>query len=165
MDIKRKIGVLAALEEYGPLLIASTTFLLISFYTDELHTKLSEGWSLSNLYSAIFGWAGIQTGFVFGVYGFIAAKPDGFVRASSRTIAMKKFISYTRQAMSAGFLISVISIPLMVASPSLKLDDAITFIAIQVWFSLFCWAFCGFLRVAYIFGIIVRAPQLERIPG
>jgi hypothetical protein len=38
-------------------------------------------WSASGLYSGLFSWASIQTGFLFAVYTFIVPKSEPFVHA------------------------------------------------------------------------------------
>jgi hypothetical protein len=54
--------------------------------------------------------------------------------------------------------------PLMVAA--LKVDSSFTpYAFICVWFALFIWAFLSFVRVAYLFGILLRPKGNALLPG
>ena len=114
----------------------------------------SGDWKANDLYAAIFDWAAIQTGFAFGVYGFVAGRRDGFVGALQGTIAMERFVLYIKRANILGFLLTFTSIPLIVLSPNINIAFSTNFILVVLWFSVFVWAFCAFLRLAYNFGRI-----------
>ena len=115
---------------------------------------VAEKWKAKDLFSAVFGWAAIQTGFAFGVYGFVAGKKEGFVGALRGTVAMTRFMSYIKRANIAGFMLTFASIPLIVLSPTVEAPFSTSFIVVSIWFSAFVWAFCSFLRLAYNFGQI-----------
>ena len=67
-------------------------------------------------------------------------------------LAMRRFLGYVRRANIGGFLLSIISLPLTIASPPISNSDTAFFMGLIVWFSLFVWTFLAFLRVAYGFG-------------
>ena len=143
------------IERWGPLTAGVVCATLLCLYANEVVEKFSSGgWKASNLYSAIFGWAAVQTGFAFGVYGFIAGRRDGFVGALQGTTAMEGFVTYIKRANWAGFLLTFASIPLIVVSPSICTAFSWSFVLVTLWFSGFVWAFCSFLRLAYNFTII-----------
>lgn len=136
---------------------AGMSIVILYVFSGEVADKFRESiWNASNLYSAVFGWAAIQTGFAFGVYGFIAGRRDGFVGALQGTIAMVRFVTYVKRAVVAGFILTFFSLPLIIAAPSLDAPFSWSFLVAVCWFSIFVWAFCAFLRLAYNFGRIAR---------
>lgn len=142
-------------EQYAPIGAAIATFGALIFFDDQVAAKFAAGdWMASDLYAAIFDWSAIQTGFAFGVYGFVAGRQDGFAGALQGTIAMGRFMSYIKRANIAGFVLTFFSIPLIVLSPNITVPMSFPFISIVIWFSLFVWAFCSFLRLAFNFGKI-----------
>src|SRR4051812_5864649 len=69
-------------EQYGPLGISAGCALAIYLLAPSIVAKFTPegGWQASSLYGAVFNWSAIQTGFAFGVYGFVVGKNDGFVQ-------------------------------------------------------------------------------------
>ena len=91
------------LEQFGPLLAATVTVTVIGLNRDAITAKFtSEVWTISNLYSAVFAWSAIQTGFAFAVYGFVVGKSEGFVEALRDTFALRRFLRYVTAANIAG---------------------------------------------------------------
>lgn len=119
---------------------------------------------LGNLYSAVFGWSSIQTGFLFAVYGFISGKGNGFLKAIARTKAMEKYNNSLGSAIFAGFTLAITSMPLIVVPLQPVVFD-IWYVIIAAWFSLFVWAFLLFCGVAYTFGIISTVKDNTDIPA
>lgn len=152
--IPQKKGVALGLERFGPLGIAALGIALIYFNAPSIIAKFvaEDGWEISNLYSAVFNWSAIQTGFAFGVYGFVAGKSDGFVEAVRDTLAMRRFMGYVKRANIGGFLLTIFSLPLTIANPSVSSADSTWFFILLIWFGLFVWTFLAFLRIAYNFG-------------
>lgn len=109
-------------------------------------------WQASNLYTAIFNWSAIQTGFAFGVYGFVAGRSAGFIDAIRETLAMKRFLGYVKRANIGGFLLTIMSLPLTIVNPPPGPIGSLQFFGILGWFGLFTWTFLAFLRIAYSFG-------------
>lgn len=123
-------------------------------------------WDATNLYVAVFDWAAIQSGFVFGIYGFIVSKRDGFVGQMMKGRSYEKFIGYTRRAYLGGFALTFVSLPLLVVGPDISDPDSKTYMLTALWFASFVWAFAAFLRVAFIFGTIAATPDRpEKVPG
>lgn len=144
------------LERYGPLLLSLITFFTLLYFVSLIKSSFaSHKWSSEGLYSSVFNWAAIQTGFVFGVYGFVAGKKDGFLYDLRETRFLRDFIKYTRRATSVGFVLSMISVPLIVANPKLGTSGYIPYALVAAWFSIFVWAFSAFMRVALIFGRLI----------
>ena len=140
-------------EQWAPLFFGAIVMLWLMICAVPIAEKFATNqWSVTGLYSAIFDWAAIQTGFSFGVYGFVLGKGSGFVNEMRGTVAMARFISYIKRANFAGFALTILSIPLIISELSIGHPYSFNFIVVALWFSLFFWAFFSFLRIAYGFG-------------
>lgn len=154
------------LEAFGPICCASAVLALLWLFRWSIIPLIAaDKISIGNLFSAVFGWASIQTGCVFAIYGFVAGKNDGFIGEVRRTRSMRRFNTYIMRAIVSGFLLTVSSMPLLVWKFAIAPDDKYLYLMIVVWFSLFVWAFLSFARVAYIFGILVQVQDNSRVGG
>lgn len=152
------------LESYF-LAIAGVVFLVLLLLHNQIINWISSDLvELSNLYSAIFGWSSIQTGFLFAVYGFVAGKGNAFLKAVARTKAMEKYNSSLGSAIFAGFSLTISSMPFIVV-PLEPTEFGIWYIVIAAWFSIFVWAFMLFCGVAYTFGVISTVKDSTDIPA
>lgn len=153
-------------EAFGPAILGLLSLAILwSYRWSIIPLMAADKISVSNLFSAIFGWASIQTGCVFAIYGFVAGKNDGFIGEVRRTRSMRRFGTYIMRAITSGFILTVTSMPLIVWKFTITANDKYLYLMIVVWFSLFVWAFLSFARVAYIFGILVRVPDSNAIGG
>ena len=154
-------------ERYAPLGAGLVAFAACYFLRFEITGKFSpNGWDSGDLYSAVFDWSSVQSGFVFAIYGFIISKRDGFAGLLVGGQTYERFLSFTRRACLGGFALSMVSLPLLVVSPSVSINEPWTYWPIATWFAFFIWAFCAFLRVAFSFGMIVATPDRpDRVPG
>lgn len=144
------------MEEFGPLLLAMGTLAIVMVLAPDISEKFSSNeWNSSGLYQSIFGWSAIQIGFAFAVYGFVLGKSGGFIDKIRGTLALSRFISYIKNANWAGFVLTITSMPLIVADPKMPIGMSWTYFAVAVWFSLFIWSFFSFLRLSYNFGHLV----------
>jgi hypothetical protein len=88
-------------------------------YGAELFGKMNAGKiELSNLYTAIAGLFAIITGFLATFYGSIQAIIDTRLKRIATTAVFRRFISYIKTATLAGFVIALVSIPLIILTPS-----------------------------------------------
>jgi len=76
---------------------------------------------------------------------------------------MVLFKRYTMRAMLIGFVLTLLTIPLIVTGNQPL--SPVRFYLSAVWFSVFAWAFAAFLRVALNFGQMVSVPDRQTIPG
>lgn len=140
-------------EHFGPIACAALSVVVLWYFADSIALKFSSGdWKSTGLYSAIFGWSAIQTGFAFGVYGFVIGKGDGFIVALKDTIAMSRFMKYIKRANATGFLLTFTSIPLIIVEPKVDAPLSTSYLLVSAWFAIFVWSFLSFLRLAYNFG-------------
>lgn len=154
-------------ERFAPIGAGVLVILACATFRLQISQQFSaSGWQESNLYNAVFGWSSIQSGFVFAIYGFIVTKRDGFAGILIGGQSYERFLSFTRRACFGGFLLAVVSLPLVVASPKIDTAPATLFWSVSLWFSFFVWAFFAFMRVAFTFGrIIGTTDKPTRIPG
>lgn len=153
-------------EAYGPAIAGLGTLALLALnQTPLLALMASDRLSVGNLFSAIFGWASIQTGCVFAIYGFVAGKTDGFIVEIRNTRSMRRFNSFIRRAIVSGFVLTLSSMPLIAWKFTITTDDRLLYLVFAGWFSVFVWAFCSFARVAYIFGLLIRFDDAPKKVG
>ncbi len=148
----KSLGLLV--EQFAPLVLSAGFAVVIYFFAPSIIEKfeIENGWQVSSLYGAVFNWSAIQTGFAFGVYGFVVGKNDGFVQEIREKLAMRRFLGYVKRANIGGFALTVTSLPLTITNPALSDHKSLLFLIVLGWFSLFLWTFLAFLRVAYGFG-------------
>lgn len=159
--------VLGALtERFGPMLVAIACTAVLLWQRDAITRAYAEEQiDFAALYGAVLDWSAIQTGFLFGIFGFVAGKNDGFVAALRDTPEMSLFIGYMKWAIFFGFVLTVTSIPLIVFKFSIGNGEHWRYFAFLLWSMLAVWGFLAFARVAYVFGILVRTKDKLRIPG
>lgn len=150
-------------EAYAPVAAGAATLAALWFARhDLLPLMATDRLSVGNLFSSVFGWASIQTGCVFAIYGFVAGKTDGFIAQARTTRSMRRYNKFIMRAIVSGFVLTITSMPLIAWKFTVKADDVLLFGIFSVWFSIFVWAFFSFARVAYIFGLIVRAEEASK---
>lgn len=76
------------------------------------------GWHLDQLYTAVFGFLAISTGFLATFYGTVRSISDGFIGRIRDTRAMTRFLVMTKSAIITGFFVSLASIPMLIAAPA-----------------------------------------------
>ena len=162
----RKLNLTSRLENWLPLCTAlATLILLVILQSAIVPIFVSNNFSLPQLYTAIFGWASVMTGFQFGVYGLILSKTDGFISSLGGTQAMKTFLSYTAKAVRIGFMLTIFGMPLLVANSDMKDISNIAYLVGAAYVSLFVYSFSATARVAYIFSLMVKVPNKVRLPA
>jgi hypothetical protein len=164
MSSSRSFSLGRLIEDFGPVLCGLAVLSCLIVFKKEIMAMSADGViSVTNLYNAVFGWAAIQTGCLFAMYGFVTGSHDGFIGEARHTRSMKRYAIFLRRALYIGFLLSVTSIPLIVTNYKIEQESTFLYFVVAAWFSLFVWAFCSFARVAYIFGILIKVKEPERI--
>jgi len=153
-------------ERWGPLVLAAGGLgLLWLFRTEMTSFDLADALELRSLYSAVVDWSAIQTGFLFGIFGFVAGKNEGFIAAIRDTPEMAAFSRFMRTAIFLGFIVTLMSIPLMVSGFEIRDGALWRYAVFSGWSFLTIWSFFAFWRIAYLFGILLRVRDRPRIPG
>ena len=146
-------------KNFFPLICAGAIIILLLLFRDKLLGYINnEIIQLDGLFSAVFDWSAIQTGFLFTVFSYIAGKTDGFLAAIRNTKAMSNFTFTLKKAMAAGFILAFTSMP-MIVYPLRPDSLGLEYIILSVWLGLFVWAFSLFCLVAYKFGVIIKVPD------
>lgn len=150
--VPQRRGVALAIEMFTPLLLSIGVMAIVYWQGTVIAQNFAPGkWQVSSLYGAVFNWSAIQTGFAFGVYGFVVGKNSGFIKEIRDIKPMKRFLGYVKRANVGGFLLTITSLPLTITNPQVT-GTGILFAVVVLWFGLFVWTFAAFLRVAYGFG-------------
>lgn len=153
-------------ERYGAGFLALVSAAALVIWRDNVTAAyVAQTISLDALYSAVLQWASIQTGFLFGIFGFVAGKNDGFIAELRSTKEMALFVSYMRWSTLLGFALTLASIPVMIFKLGIGDGGPWTYSIFVSWCALAVWAFFSFARVAYLFGILIRTKDNYRIVG
>lgn len=153
------------IEKHAPFFLAVVVAVLLIYKMEYVQQNSSYGTiNFVNLYAAMFDWSAIQTGFLFAIFGYVAGKSDGFIEAVRHTTPMKAFLGYQRTAIALGFAITFISIPLMVISHKIHSSN-FSYYVFCGWAFISVWGFFAFMRVAYLFGLLVRPKEPKRKIG
>ena len=142
---------------------ALAAFAACLYYRKEISANFTSGtWNLSNFYGAIFDWAAIQTGFVFGVYTYIVSKSAGFSEAIKGTEPYAEMILFIKTIFYLVFALAVISIPLLVMTPKPEPTLSTTTILFAAWTALVVFTFFSFLRIIRAFSTIERVKRVGK---
>lgn len=122
-------------------------------------------WHLDQLYTAVFAFLAITTGFLATFYCTIMCMSEGFVRAIRDTRLLGRFLAFVKGAIVLGFFVSLASIPMMVVAPLPKEPMTISAFVIAAWVGVAVWAVAAFFRVAALFFFIFEARVQPRRPA
>ncbi len=118
----------------------------------ELTVQFESGaWNVSNFYSAVFGWASIQTGFLFAVYVYLATKTSPFMESVKETEAYRSMMAFTRATLWLVISVVLATVPLLVATPLPGDSISIVTVLIALWCGLVVYTFFRFLRIIRAF--------------
>jgi len=108
----------AAWEAVYPILFGMVAALLwYRFGPSIVKIAADKSWHLDQLYTAVFGFLSITTGFLATFYGTIQSVSDGFIGRIRETRVMNKFLLYLKQGIVAGFAVTILTIPMMIVTP------------------------------------------------
>lgn len=105
-------------------------------------------WHLDQLYAAVFGFLSITTGFLATFYGTVQSTSDGFIKLIKDTRIMSKFLRFTKGAIVTGFVVSILTIPMLVTTPLPRDKMSASYWLMTIWLGLSVYAVCKFFRVA-----------------
>lgn len=143
-------------ERLYPLLFGVATVPLVYWkMTAVFEAMLKYGWKIENIYSSAFNIATVATPFLFTFYTMFVTTETGFIGRMKRTNAYKMTVQYTLRAIWLGALLSVTSLPLIIASPApIKSDDPWNWF-IAIWCGLLVYTLAAFVRAARQFGVFI----------
>ena len=157
---------ISQLERYAPSLIGGAMAVLCLCYRQDItHFAVNNKISFTQMYSAVFGWASVQTGALLGIYGMVFTKTDGFIGELRKLPIMQTFYKYVRSSIRLGLFLTVLSIPLIATNKDVGDLRHFQYFVVSLWFALFIWSFLSFVRVSWIFSVLVRVEDKEEILG
>jgi len=139
---------LKGVRPYGEAIGAVCALILIVWQAPWLSARFADSsnpWSASGLYSGVFSWASIQSGFLFAIYAFVMPRTEPFIKAVSSTFHFKKFKSYMLRTTYLTLFVALISLVLMVWNP-VPVADGGTGAALLGWVVLSVYSFLCFLK-------------------
>jgi hypothetical protein len=145
-----------AVRRHLPAIAAVAAPLSVIAGRDTLAARFAaDAWDVAAFYSAIFDWSSIQSAFLFGIYAFVLSRSEPFIKAVDNTEPFEALRSYSRRTLYLTFVLTIISMPLAVASPK----PAASLLSLELWTfaglsSLMAYTFCRFLKVVRVFGKI-----------
>ena len=113
------------------------------------------GWKTENIYSPAFNMATVATPFLFTFYTIFVTTESGFIGRMRRTNAHRMTVHYTLRAIWLGALLSVASLPLIIASPAPVAPDDPWIWFIALWSGLLVATLAAFVRAARQFGVFI----------
>lgn len=153
--MRRRLAV-KELRQVAEPVAALLAFSVIVWFSPWLASKFtSGGWSASGLYTGVFSWASIQTGFLFAIYTFIVPRAEPFVRAVAAT---KAFAAFKVHMLRTTYLTLAVAIPafaLTVVNPAPP-ATGIGSLAMAAWLALFLYSVLCFLKIIRSFRKLER---------
>jgi hypothetical protein len=105
-------------------------------------------WHLDQIYTAMFGFTAVTTGFLGTFYCTVHSMTTGFIHRIRNTAVLRVFLRYTRTAIVVGFASSIISMIMMVVTPLPNSRVSWEMACSLMWVFTSIWAVLGFCRVA-----------------
>jgi len=144
-------------------LLGLVSFVACLFWRQEIganfHTHL---WNISNFYTAVFDWAAIQSGFLFGVYTYVVSKSAGFVGAIRETSAYAEMVFFIRSIFYLVFALTVLSIPLLIVTPEPNASLGLPTLIFALWVALVVYTLFSFIRIIRAFAAIERVRRIRK---
>ncbi|MEA1833998.1 hypothetical protein U8607_18070 [Methylobacterium durans] len=162
----RRYSLYGVFEAWSPLFIALSAFFAFIFFKSSIVILfINNELSLPQLYTAIFGWSSVMTGFQFGVYSLIFSKNDGFIAKILPTVAMRRFMTYTKRAVILGFILTIFGMPFLVSNSEMKNINNLMYWTGSAYVSLFVYSFAATARVAALFAAMAKVRSRTSLPA
>lgn len=117
---------------------------------------IKAGWKTENIYSSAFNIATVATPFLFTFYTIFVTTETGFIGRMKSTNSYRMTVRYTLRAIWLGALLSVTSLPLIVASPTPTTYDTPWIWIVSAWSGLVVATLAAFVRAARQFGVFIN---------
>ena len=144
------------LRRHLPAIAAVTAPISVLAERETLSSRFgSEAWDIGAFYSAVFDWSSIQSAFLFGIYAFILARSEPFIKAIDGTEPFEKLRSLCRSTLYMTFLLTLVSMPLAVTQP----QPTNSLLSLNLWVlaglsSLAAFSFFRFFKIVRVFSKI-----------
>jgi hypothetical protein len=123
-----------------------------------------QSWHLDQVYTAVFGFLAVTTGFLATFYATLQSTTEGFVQRIRNTKGhtLEKFLTLTKYTIVIGFVAAMASIPMIVVAPMPSTDFDIATIMSSLWLGLAIWAIASFIAIATSFFVLLETPAPPR---
>lgn len=163
---RRRLDFEAIRERFYPLCIGIAVAVLWLLWGHKIVAVcVKENWHIDQMYTAVFAFLAITTGFLATFYCTIVCMSDGFVRLIRDTKKMQGFLRFAKRAIILGFFVSLASIPMMVAELAPAEQFSISAFVVGLWLGASAWAIAAFFRVASLFFFLFEAKVEPRRPA
>ena len=125
----------------------------------------ANSWHLDQMYTAVFGFAAVTTGYLATFYGTIQSMSSGFVHRIRGTKVFVSFLGYTRSAIKIGFACAVLSAVMMVFTPLPTVRYSWSNVSSAVWIFVSVWTIISFYRVASLLFFLFETDLPREKPG
>jgi hypothetical protein len=139
--------------DWTPVFLGFVAFIVFNIWRsfiydyNELITQIDE----KKMYSSVFGWSTVQSGFLFASYGFFASASSKFFDYLKRTDFILRLLDNVRSGTASTFILAFCSIPLMVLEPDWSSSSPLLLLLIGIWLGIVSWATAEFLRILFVF--------------
>ena len=143
-----------------PILAVVVVAAALIFWSEVIATAFAtERWNLQAFYAALFDWSSIQGAFLFGVYAFVLARSEPFIRAVAKTRAFDQARQYVRVSVYLSLGLTVLCIPMLISPLAMKPEQTLYGAGFVVFFgyALFgTYLLARFLKVLRVFRTLER---------
>lgn len=155
---KSRLGLVGIWEQIYPFvlgLLAAVAWII--FGADVVVYAGHHNWHLDQLYTAVFAFLAVTTGFLATFYCTIQCMSEGFIQRICNTRTLSGFLAFTKHAIIIGFIMSLVSIPMMVVTPLPTTSFSLGSLIVAVWLGVAVYAVASFYRVASLFFFLFEA--------
>jgi hypothetical protein len=148
-----------------PLLVGAVSGLVCAKWGHVLAgISVHHNWHLDQVYTAVFGFLAVTTGFLATFYATLQSTTDGFVQRIRNTKGrtLSKFLILTKYAIVVGFVAAIISIPMIVIAPLPSPYLNMATLMSSLWVGLAIWAISSFVAIASAFFMLLETPVPPR---
>jgi hypothetical protein len=159
---KSRLGWAGVWEQIYPFvlgLIAAAAWMI--FGSNVVCYAQQHNWHLDQLYTAVFAFLAITTGFLATFYCTIQCMSEGFIQRIRNTQTLNGFLAFTKHAIIIGFIVSIVSVPMMVVTPMPITSFSWSAVIVALWLGVAVYAVASFYRVASLFFFLFEA-RLDR---
>ncbi|WP_340647017.1 hypothetical protein [Phenylobacterium sp.] len=137
-------------EHYPHVLGLAGAAMMLVFGPNLMTSAAANGWHLDQLYAALFNLSTVFTGFLFTFYSFVVTADRGFLAQARQSIYLQRANGFTIVAITAGFILCVLSIPTLVWQPA-PIVRNLEMVWLSVWVGTSVWALLAFERATRLF--------------
>lgn len=122
------------IQNFGPIIVG----LLLAALAGALGPKffaaaLQDQWKIETLYSAVFDMSAMAAAFLFAFYTFAKTSDSQFVKDVRTTPTFSEFMDFLATAVFVTAAVAVVTVPMMILTPSPRVYFSVSYFAVVVW--------------------------------